>query len=42
MDFLDVVTISGYIHCRKPALCIYERFLKDAEARAEECVFIDI
>jgi len=41
MDYFDVVVISGDIHCRKPALDIYECFLKEAKANAEECVFID-
>lgn len=41
MDFLDAVTISGDVGCRKPSPGIYERFLTDAGARAKECVFID-
>jgi HAD superfamily hydrolase (TIGR01509 family) len=41
MDFLDAVTISGDVGCRKPAPEIYRRFLSDAGARAQECVFVD-
>jgi putative hydrolase of the HAD superfamily len=41
LDFLDAVTISGDAGCRKPSPEIYERFLADAGARAEDCVFID-
>lgn len=41
LDFLDVAVISGDIHCRKPDLNIYKRFLKEAGAQAGECVFID-
>jgi HAD superfamily hydrolase (TIGR01509 family) len=41
MDFIDVAIISGDVHCRKPAPAIFERFLKAADARAEECIFID-
>ncbi|RJQ26912.1 MAG: HAD family hydrolase [Peptococcaceae bacterium] len=41
MDFLDVFVISGDIHCRKPDLNIYKRFLKEAGTQAGECVFID-
>jgi HAD superfamily hydrolase (TIGR01509 family) len=41
MDFLAGVTISGDVGIRKPDAGIYERFLRDAGARARECVFID-
>ncbi len=41
LDFLDAVTISGDVHCRKPSPEIYLRFLAETGARAEECVFID-
>jgi len=41
LDLLDAVTISGDAGCRKPSPEIYERFLADAGARAEDCVFID-
>ncbi len=37
----DAVTISGEVGLRKPESGIYERFLRDAHARADECVFID-
>ena len=41
LDFLGAVTISGDARVRKPDAGIYERFLRDAGARAQECVFID-
>src|SRR3972149_5219963 len=41
IDFFDVVVISGNVYCRKPDLKIFERFLNDANARGEECIFID-
>jgi len=41
LEFFDAVTISGDAGCRKPSPEIYERFLADCGARAEECVFID-
>jgi putative hydrolase of the HAD superfamily len=41
MAFLDAVTISGDVGCRKPAPEIYERFLRDAGAQAPECAFLD-
>jgi HAD superfamily hydrolase (TIGR01509 family) len=41
MDFLDVVTISGDVGCRKPGPEIYRRFLADSGARASECLFVD-
>jgi HAD superfamily hydrolase (TIGR01549 family) len=41
LDFFDAVTISGDVGLRKPAPDIYERFLRDAGARADECLFID-
>ncbi len=41
LDFLDMAIISGDIHCRKPDLDIYERFLKETGAQAGECIFID-
>jgi putative hydrolase of the HAD superfamily len=41
LDLLDAVTISGDAGCRKPSPEIYERFLADAGAAAEDCVVID-
>ena len=41
LDFFDTVVISGNIHYRKPDLGIYELFLQEAKASAQECVFID-
>ncbi len=41
LDFFDIVVISGDIHCRKPALGIYEHFLEKAKTPAEACIFID-
>lgn len=41
INFFDVVVVSGDVHFRKPDLQIFYRFLKDANTRTEECIFID-
>lgn len=41
IDFFDVVVVSGDVHYRKPDLQIFAHFLKNANTRAEECIFID-
>ncbi len=41
LNFFNAAIISGDVHCRKPDVAIYERFLKNAKALAGECVFID-
>lgn len=41
IDFFDVTIVSGDVRCRKPDIKIFERFLKDSGASADECIFID-
>lgn len=41
INLFDVVVVSGDIRYRKPDLQIFARFLKDAKACTEECIFID-
>lgn len=41
INFFDVVVVSGDVHYRKPDIQIFSRFLKDANTRTEECIFID-
>ncbi len=41
LDFLDAVTISGDVRCRKPSPEIYRCFCETAGASPERCVFVD-